>query len=542
MGTGSDCCRVIVKEYKNQNEEEQNNYNEPLYPNKSSNDEDKIHFRKIIYGQNRSNDKSMYDAIFKCESINKLYHDEWTYILYNRFLERMQIKDEENRKFCTICLIGETNKGKTFLLNLLTDNKLQSGIEYKTIGISCKFTNFKYNANDLDEDDRKEKEAKFLIFDSAGRSEPLLIEPELKAKLSDEELKNRVEADNKDLKLSEDFIKNFLISHSRIILVVVNQLTLAEQIFLYELKNDNEDKFEELFIIHNLFNFENKRDIENYIDNTIVHSIYFDISKDYFETNKTDNINEINKPFYFTEEQKNAKGNQYLIAHLFLGNTNSTDEWIKKNNEMTIDFLKTKMQLCLAKDHFSIENRLEKELKLHNLIDEKTKLERLEKNNDVGYEGRFHLKKDRDMRDNQANNFVDNREFNILGYTPNYIFYKDEKRLKFVVEVECPGEEDKNFTISAKAKKGKVYFSIKGKKIYPKIIKQQLRKEDKAYSIFFSVNVEKEGISIISDGNTKYDKFENGIYQKVFNIIKNGQPSEFTFHKENKGEGNCLII
>ena len=542
MGTGSDCCRVIVKEYKNQNEEEQNNYNEPLYPNKSSNDEDKIHFRKIIYGQNRSNDKSMYDAIFKCESINKLYHDEWTYILYNRFLERMQIKDEENRKFCTICLIGETNKGKTFLLNLLTDNKLQSGIEYKTIGISCKFTNFKYNANDLDEDDIKEKEAKFLIFDSAGRSEPLLIEPELKAKLSDEELKNRVEADNKDLKLSEDFIKNFLISHSRIILVVVNQLTLAEQIFLYELKNDNEDKFEELFIIHNLFNFENKRDIENYIDNTIVHSIYFDISKDYFETNKTDNINEINKPFYFTEEQKNAKGNQYLIAHLFLGNTNSTDEWIQKNNEMTIDFLKTKMQLCLAKDHFSIENRLEKELKLHNLIDEKTKLERLEKNNDVGYEGRFHLKKDRDMRDNQANNFVDNREFNILGYTPNYIFYKDEKRLKFVVEVECPGEEDKNFTISAKAKKGKVYFSIKGKKIYPKIIKQQLRKEDKAYSIFFSVNVEKEGISIISDGNTKYDKFENGIYQKVFNIIKNGQPSEFTFHKENKGEGNCLII
>ena len=542
MGTGSDCCRVIVKEYKNQNEEEQNNYNEPLYPNKLSNDEDKIHFRKIIYGQNRSNDKSMYDAIFKCESINKLYHDEWTYILYNRFLERMQIKDEENRKFCTICLIGETNKGKTFLLNLLTDNKLQSGIEYKTIGISCKFTNFKYNVNDLNEDDIKEKEAKFLIFDSAGRSEPLLIEPELKAKLSDEELKNRVEADNKDLKLSEDFIKNFLISHSRIILVVVNQLTLAEQIFLYELKNDNEDKFEELFIIHNLFNFENKRDIENYIDNTIVHSIYFDISKDYFETNKTDNINEINKPFYFTEEQKNAKGNQYLIAHLFLGNTNSTDEWIQKNNEMTIDFLKTKMQLCLAKDHFSIENRLEKELKLHNLIDEKTKLERLEKNNDVGYEGRFHLKKDRDMRDNQANNFVDNREFNILGYTPNYIFYKDEKRLKFVVEVECPGEEDKNFTISAKAKKGKVYFSIKGKKIYPKIIKQQLRKEDKAYSIFFSVNVEKEGISIISDGNTKYDKFENGIYQKVFNIIKNGQPSEFTFHKENKGEGNCLII
>ena len=146
------------------------------------------------------------------------------------------------------------------------------------------------------------------------------------------------------------------------------------------------------------------------------------------------------------------------------------------------------------------------------------------------------------MGDNRSNNFVESREFNILGYTPNYIFYKDEKRSKFVVEVECPGEEDKNMTISARTKKGKVYFSIKGKKIYPKIIKQQLHKEDKPYSIFFSVNVEKEGIKIISDGNTKYDKFENGIYQKIFPIIKNGQSSEFTFHKDNKSDSNCLII
>ena len=540
MGTGSDCFNTKVREYDNKKREEGQNFeDEPFYSNKKSNDEDNIPFRKIIYGQNRANNKLMYDAIFKCESINKLYHDEWTYILYNRFLERIQIKDEEKRKFCTICLIGETNKGKTFLLNLLTDNELQSGIEYRTIGISCKFTNFEFEKNKIDSD--AQKEPKFLIFDSAGRSEPLLIEPEKKSKFSDEELKNRVEADNKDLKLSEDFIKNFLISHSRIILVVVNQLTLAEQIFLYELKNDNEDKFEELFIIHNLFNFESKRDIENYINNTIVHSIYFDLSKDYFETNETDNINEVDKPFYFTEEQKNTKGNQYLIAHLFLGNIDSKDEWIKKNNKKTIEFLKIKMQLCLAKDYMSIEKTLEKELILHNLIDERTKLERVEKNDDLGYQGRFRLKKDRDIRDNRSNNFVENREFNILGYTPNYIFYKDEKKSKFVVEVECPGEEDKNMSISAKTKKGKVYFSIRGKKIFPRIIKQQLHKEDKPYSIFFSVNVEKEGINIISDGNTKYDKFENGIYQKIFPIIKNGQSSEYTFHKENKND-NCMII
>ena len=144
MGAGSSCSKpeVIEKPRKYREEEEQNF--DPFYSNERINDNDNIPIRKIIYGQNNGNNKSMYDAIFRCESINKLYHNEWTYTLYNQFVERIQRRDEETKKFCTICLIGETNKGKTFLLNLLTNNELQSGIEYRTIGISCKFTNFEF--------------------------------------------------------------------------------------------------------------------------------------------------------------------------------------------------------------------------------------------------------------------------------------------------------------------------------------------------------------------------------------------------------------
>ena len=217
MGAGSSCLesKVIENQNRNREEEEPNYDREPYISNERVDDNDNIHVRKIIYGLNNENNRKMYDAIFRCESINKLYQNKWTYTLYNRFVERIQRRDDE-KKFCTICLIGETNKGKTFLLNLLTNNELQSGIEYKTIGISCKFTNFEYETNE--EDYNNEKETKFLIFDSAGRSEPLLIDPKEKAELTDEKLKNRVEADNKDLKISEDFIKNFLISHSRIII------------------------------------------------------------------------------------------------------------------------------------------------------------------------------------------------------------------------------------------------------------------------------------------------------------------------------------
>ena len=54
-------------------------------------------------------------------------------------------------------------------------------------------------------------------------------------------------------------MKNVLIKNSKIILIVVNQLSLAEQIFLYELKNDA--NFIKLFIVHNLFNFQKREDL-----------------------------------------------------------------------------------------------------------------------------------------------------------------------------------------------------------------------------------------------------------------------------------------
>ena len=111
-------------------------------------------------------------------------------------------------------------------------------------------------------------------------------------------MKKAVETNNKDLIESEEFMKNVLIKNSRIIIVVVNHLSLAEQLFLFELKD--EPNYEELFIIHNIFNFKNKEDMEYYIENTIINSIYFDLSKEYYEIDD-ESLNTVDKPYYFTE-------------------------------------------------------------------------------------------------------------------------------------------------------------------------------------------------------------------------------------------------
>ena len=385
---------------------------------------------------------------------------------------------------------------------------------------------------------KKTGEEKFLVFDSAGRSEPLLIDPEERKKLKDEDLKRTVESNNRDLKLSEIFMKNLLIKNSKIIIVVVNQLSLAEQYFLYELKNDA--NFEELYVLHNLFNFKNKNDMLNYINETIVNSLYFDITKDYYQIDSAKE-NTIDKPFYFVEQQEKNGREKSVITHLILGDIETDDQWIKNFNEKTIDFIKTKMQVCWARDFFYVEQILEDELKYENIIDEHAKL-KVEKENNENEEddwekGKLKLENrgNNSATNNVAENFEENREFNLIGFTPDYIFYKNEKNKEFVIEVECAGIKDDNIKITGETIKGKVYFHILGRKKFPREIKEK----DKPFSIYFSVNTEKENIKIDTSEkiNNIRPTYENGIYRKVFPMYK-----DEIITMRNDIEGGCNII
>lgn len=469
--------------------------------------------------------ETKYDAIYSCESLNQLFDKGWDYVLYKDYIIRID-GPEELKKFCPLCAIGESNKGKTFILNLLTNNVLKSGVEYKTLGISCKFTSF--NEGNEDDDDLSEK--RYLLFDTAGRSEPLLIDPKEKKKYNNEELKKTVEKNNHDLRISEDFMKTVLIKYSKIIIVVVNNLSLAEQLFLYELKNEGD--YEELFIIHNIFHFKTKEQIEDYIENTIINSIYFDLSKGYF-TIYEESQNNIDKPYYFTEEIEKNGAKKSLIAHLILGDYESQDKWIKDFNEATIDFLKTKMQTCVADCFFDIGEILTKELTSENIIDEKT----------IKISGAYDRKlydlseedfikgtlKAEGRTENKENDIIEGNNFNIMGYTPHYIYNKDEENSSFIIEVECAGIEDKEISITAKQRKAKTIFNIKGKKIYPEELKNlnPIQYSDKPFSINFSVNIEKEKdgkefFRIVTgpEIDKKKPKYENGIYKKIFPMLK----------------------
>jgi GTP-binding protein EngB required for normal cell division len=84
----------------------------------------------------KQNIKEMYDIIFACESLDKLIekNNEWKYYYSERYKDL--ILSKKNEKYSKIRFIGETNKGKTFILNQLTGNELKSGEEFKTEGLS----------------------------------------------------------------------------------------------------------------------------------------------------------------------------------------------------------------------------------------------------------------------------------------------------------------------------------------------------------------------------------------------------------------------
>ena len=457
--------------------------------------------------------KEMYDAVFSCESIKDLFNKGWKYKMSYKFIKRFFSKIQN--KFCPLCVIGETNKGKTFILNLLTGNKLLSGVEYKTEGISIKLTNFK-NADETNNTINLNKD-KFLVFDSAGRSEPLLIDPKKREALKDENLKREVESCNRDLKRSEEFMKNVLIKNSKIILVVVNQLSLAEQLFLYELKNDA--NFIKLFIVHNLFNFHHREDLEDYINNTIFNTIYFNLRKMYF-TKVEEEQKDIDKPYYFREHININGKEKALIAHLILGNYETKDPWIEKFNEKTLKFLIDEMQIIPNKDFYYVDGILYEQLRSDEIISSDARLTPIKTSqSSPNYEeGIIKLENKEKNNENNDEDFAENREFNIFGYTPDYIFYKDEKNSKFVIEIECSGLEDRDITIKGKTNKGKVTFQIKGKKIYPK----ELRLKDKPFSISFTVKTTRENIIIetTDDINKIKPKYEKGIYRKEFPMKK----------------------
>jgi hypothetical protein len=282
---------------------------------------------------NTSTDKeynpiNFYDIIIYIQSINDITKG-WKVELSKRMNEKY--KEFAENKVVKIGVIGNSNKGKSFILSKISGIYLPFGTSLKTQGLSIKFPELK-----------KYPTKTIALLDSAGLETPVLL---IKDKIENKNEKNGNENINKNLEkkielqkkielfreesrdkiITEFFLQNYIIHYSDILLLVVGILTYSEQKLLNKVKSElmRITKDKTLYVIHNLMTFTTKIQVENYINETLLKSATFNLEKQMIP-------NQISECYY-------EKGSKPLIKHLFLAF--DTSEAGKYYNKFTLEYL-----------------------------------------------------------------------------------------------------------------------------------------------------------------------------------------------------------
>ena len=415
---------------------------------------------------------------------------------------KMNQKGKENyNKFKTepvikIGVIGNSNKGKSFILSKLSKINLPSGASIRTEGLSIKYPEIKDNPN-----------RKIVLLDSAGLETPVLYE-EIKKEFDNDISKNSIsesttneeelneknnhseinENDNynvinnnkkidpNDIReqlfkeksrekiMTELFLQNYIMHNSDILILVVGILTYSEQKLINriktEMKNQKIDK--PLYIIHNLVLYETKEKVENHIENVLLKCATFKLEK-----SEKININQTNIDGVHYYE-KNSKP---IIYHLILANDLSdAGEYY---NPYTIKFIENTFSFLTDLKPFDIINSLKDRFVNISKDYFETPILKNEfmKNEDMLEKKIMKLNKD----ENQINNIqlksclIDELGFSNFkgnGFIPKYNYF--EKGDNICVRIEVPG----NYTLNCGNLKYRGEYTIipiQGEKITDKI-------------------------------------------------------------------------
>ena len=215
--------------------------------------------------------EKFYDIIVGIDSIKKI--EEGWKVKFSEEGNKIY-KQNETKDCIKIGVVGNGNKGKSFLLNKLSNYKLPSSTTIRTEGLSLKYPDL-----------AKEKNKNIILLDSQGTETPLIMSEE---ELKDEKLKDgknyqdKIEDLAKDKTLTELFLQNIIITTSDLLILVFGILTYSEQKLLNRVKKElkkSQKKSKKLFIVHNLQSFTTKEQVEKYIDEQLMHSATFQLKK-----------------------------------------------------------------------------------------------------------------------------------------------------------------------------------------------------------------------------------------------------------------------
>ena len=482
-----------------------------------------------------SNDEStkIYDIIININAMKSLLDKGWKEEFPN---DKSIYEEKKDKESVIVSVIGNANKGKSFILAKLSDINLPSGFEIQTKGLSVKYPTIE-NKN-------------IILLDTAGFQTPLVENDvyklsEDKDTLQEEKYLNEVTELSRDKQMTECLLQKFVLTQANILICVVGELTYSEQKFLNKIKKDIQDK--RLFVVHNLQNFTKKEQVVNYIKDILMISLTFKL-KEYvmidFE-NKSENERKNANNLYYLEQfdddneddltTSKINDNQDIV-HLIMANDES--EAGKYYNESTIKYLKNQISTFVGIKKFPIEEKLKKFL--FNISKEIME-EQIKDINDINTDDN-HIKLDGEafklkkclVDELGINNFVGTQ------YRPKYRYFKSGDGKSFFIQfIMCGSVSD--LRVKVDQIEGNYYFTITGKKNLEKpndnsnkteendnsnekekekgkCIDQFNKREEGPFILDFKVSTNQ---ILLSNTKVKSRKKDNGIITLEFSLLPN---------------------
>ena len=364
--------------------------------------------------------ENFYDVIINIQSIKDI-NIGWE-IKMNKNGEK-RFNEYKNIKALIIGIIGNSNRGKSFLLSKISKIELPTGTSIRTEGLSIKYP-------DLD----IYKNRNIILLDSAGLETPLLLEKQNLINKEESELNEILRDKARDKLMTELFLQNFIIFNSNILITVVGILTYSEQKLLNRIREESKKTNKTLFIIHNLMTFTRIEQVQQYIKNYLLKDATFDLEKG---TKISTKIKEKDVPYYY------EKNNKIKIFHLIFANEGS--EAGNYYNDFALNFFENSYQsITVLKSFDVIQNLKERFIELSKDLIEKNENNIWIKEDDfinnemILKEKRIRLKYQRNIILKRC--YIDELGFSNLrnnGFNPNYNYY--EKDNKLIIRIEAPG-------------------------------------------------------------------------------------------------------
>jgi HSP20 family molecular chaperone IbpA/uncharacterized protein YerC len=333
----------------------------------------------------------------------------------------------KKEKILRVGVIGNANKGKSFLLSKISKIDLPSGMSIKTEGLSIKYPELE-----------SFKDRKIALLDSAGLETPVLVSQQIK----EEEIKTALFKEKSREKLiTELFLQNYIVNNSDILIVVVDSLSFSEQKLLIKVKKEIErsKRSIDLFIIHNLKTYTSISQVKEYINNILLKSATFTLVKGH-GINTKNTKQESKKGVDFSEEKKDDKGRN--IYHLIYANEGS--EAGEYYNQHTLDFIEMSYNFYNNLKTFDvIESIKERFIEVSEEIIEKTENNQKITKESFDNSNPYNIKL-KDWKEIILKKcLIDELGFSNLkpnGFEPKYNIYKVED--KIIIKVEAPGNCD----------------------------------------------------------------------------------------------------